>query len=144
MIADVANKSEYSIETKKVKKIIIFIMKNLKLRSSQEVSITFLNLSEMTQLHEKWMREPGPTDVMSFRLSEISDFDHSLGDIVICPDVADQDAKKLKKQPGLHLTFLLVHGMLHLIGFDHQAKAEKVEMQRQEQNLMKKIERELA
>jgi probable rRNA maturation factor len=144
VIADIANKSEYSIETKKVKKIIFFIMKSLGLKQNQEVAVTFLDEQEMAQLHEKWMQESGPTDVMSFRLSEISDFDYSLGDIVICPKVAERDAKKLKKQPALHLAFLLAHGMLHLIGFDHQKKEEKVKMQEQEQSLMSKIMREFA
>lgn len=142
MIADIANKSKYSIETKKVQRIIFFIMKNLGLKQNQEVAVTFLNEDEMSKLHEKWMQESGPTDVMSFRLSEISDFDYSLGDIVICPKVVERDAKKLRKQPALHLAFMLVHGMLHLIGFDHQKKVDKVKMQEQEQKLMREVERE--
>lgn len=111
----------------------------MQLNPKQELSITFVSELEMEDLHMKWMAESGPTDVMSFRLSEISEFDFSLGDIVICPAVAERDALKQKIMPAKHLVFLLIHGLLHLVGFDHQIRNEKLKMQAKEEALMNSI-----
>lgn len=142
MIVDIDNRSTFEIEVAKVKQITGFIMQQLKLSSEHEVSVSFANEDEMAQLHEQWMHEPGPTDVMSFALGEITPEDKSLGDVVICPQVALRDAIKENKSPALHLTFLLVHGMLHLNGWDHQKKVAKFKMQRKEAQLMTAIDRE--
>ncbi len=142
MLVDIENRSSFSFDLLKLEKIALFVMSELKLHPKQELSLSLVNDEEMEELHQKWMNESGPTDVMSFRLSEISEFDYSLGDVVISPNIAYRDAKGLKKAPALHLIFLLVHGILHLIGFDHQKSAERNEMQNLENELMKKINRE--
>lgn len=142
LIIDIENRSNVSVEQKKLQKIANFVMKELKLRPEQELSISLVDIKEMTELHQKWMNESGPTDVMSFRLAEITEFDFSLGDVVICPAIAEKDANKLQKSPAEHLVFLLVHGILHLIGFDHQEAAERRDMQQQEVNLMNRINKE--
>ena len=142
LIVDIENRSEFLVEENKLKNIALFVMSELSLNKQQELSISLVDESEMAELHLKWMNESGATDVMSFRLSEISEFDFSLGDLVICPSIAFKDALKLKKSPALHLVFLLVHGILHLIGFDHQKITERITMQRLEKIIMKKITEE--
>lgn len=142
LIVDIENRSGYSVDLKKLKEIALFAMSELKLHPRQELSVSLAATTEMEELHQKWMHESGPTDVMSFRLSEVSEFDFSLGDVVICPAIAERDAIKLKKSPAIHLVFLLIHGILHLIGFDHQKAVERNLMQKQESNLMKRIIKE--
>jgi probable rRNA maturation factor len=139
VIIDIDNRSTFEIDLKKINQIAYFIMKKLDLPSGQEVSISFADEAEMTQLHQQWMGEPGPTDVMSFRLDGIAPGDSSLGDVIICPQVALRDATQAKRSPAFHLTFLLVHGMLHLTGWDHQKKLEKFKMKRRESHLMTAI-----
>ncbi len=142
LVVDIENRSNISVDQEKLQKIAISVMEELKLHPEQELSLSLVDVEEMAELHQKWMNESGPTDVMSFRLSEIAEFDFSLGDVVICPAIAQKDAIKLKKSPAEHLVFLLVHGILHLIGFDHQVASEKKNMQQQEVKLMKKITKE--
>jgi len=72
------------------------------------------------------MDEPGPTDVLSFPLDDVDeDGVRLLGDVVIAPAVA---ARNNPEDPSAELRLLLVHGILHLLGYDHEADAEKAEM----------------
>jgi probable rRNA maturation factor len=142
VIVGIDNRSEFDIELKKFNNIVELIMNKLGLKNDQEISISFVNENEMTDLHQKWMNEAGPTDVMSFRLSEISPVDKSLGDVVICPAVAIKDSNLKNESPARHLVFLMVHGLLHLAGMDHQKLSERLKMQKKERFLMAQIESE--
>jgi len=91
-----------------------------------ELSVSLVDLQEMTQLHVQYSKEEGPTDVLSFTMDE----DGLLGDVVICPEFAKSQSQDLDAE----LRLLLVHGILHLLGYDHREDAERVAMwQRQEQ-----------
>jgi len=81
----------------------------------------------MTDLHIQWMDLPGPTDVLSFPMDEIkpnsaADGPGVIGDIVLCPDFAAQQAVNHSLQEELEL--LTVHGVLHLLGYDHAEPEE--------------------
>ena len=91
-----------------------------------ELSISFVENSEIEELHVRYMSEPGPTDVLSFPLGEREpDGTRLLGDVVIAPAVA---ARNNPTDPGAELRLLVVHGILHLLGYDHEGDAEKAEM----------------
>ncbi len=93
---------------------------------SSELSVSFVTVDEMAELHERYMDEDGPTDVLSFPLDdEEEDGVRMLGDVVISPDVA---AANNPADPGAELRLLLVHGILHLLGHDHEEDAERAEM----------------
>ncbi len=95
---------------------------------SSELSVSFVTVEEMAELHERYMDEDGPTDVLSFPLDdedEDEDGVRLLGDVVISPDVA---AANNPTDPGAELRLLLVHGILHLLGHDHEEDAERAEM----------------
>jgi probable rRNA maturation factor len=86
----------------------------------------------MTKLHVEWMDEPGPTDVLSFPMDELRPGDDDkpsdpglLGDVVICPTIAAQQAIAAKHSTDDEIRWLLSHGILHLLGFDHAAPAEE-------------------
>jgi probable rRNA maturation factor len=93
-----------------------------------ELSISFVEESEIEELHVRFMDEPGPTDVLSFPLDP-DDVDEDgvrmLGDVVIAPSVA---AANNPGDPDAELCLLLVHGILHLLGYDHEDDDEKAEM----------------
>jgi len=98
-----------------------------------ELSLSFVDESEMADLHERYMHEPGPTDVLTFPLDD-DDVDESgvrvLGDVVIAPSVA---ARNNAEDPDAELRLLVVHGVLHVLGYDHENEHERAVMwQRQE------------
>ena len=89
-------------------------------RAGVELSLSFVRPMEMSDLHVRYLDEPGPTDVLSFPLDE----DGLLGDVVVCP------AEALRNNPDLaaELRVLVVHGVLHLLGYDHEEEDERRRM----------------
>ena len=95
------------------------------------VSLALVDEDAMTELHLRWMDEPGPTDVMSFPMDELRPGEVGqprplgmLGDIVICPSVAERQALAGGHEPAAEMELLLAHGMLHLLGYDHAETEE--------------------
>ncbi|HBX80772.1 MAG TPA: rRNA maturation RNase YbeY, partial [Propionibacteriaceae bacterium] len=85
--------------------------------------------------HEKYLGLPGPTDVMSFPMDEMRPPHPDeeppiglLGDIVLCPTVTAAQAADNQRTPAGEADYLLVHGILHLLGYDHAEPEEKAEM----------------
>ena len=90
-----------------------------------ELSVSLVDADEMSELHDRFAGEAGPTDVLSFTMDE----EGLLGDVVICPEVAAKQNADLEAE----LRLLLVHGILHLLGYDHQEDQERSAMwERQE------------
>ncbi len=91
-----------------------------------ELSVSFVEEAEIEDLHVRYMDEPGPTDVLSFpQDDEYAEGVRLLGDVVISPAVA---ARNNPDDPAAELRLLLVHGILHLLGYDHENDREKAEM----------------
>jgi probable rRNA maturation factor len=101
--------------------------------------------AHMTNLHEKWMDEPGPTDVLSFPMDELRPHSMAgpnrsrgresdepepvlLGDVVLCPQVAAVQARQHGQSTQAELELLTVHGVLHLLGYDHADPEDEAEM----------------
>jgi probable rRNA maturation factor len=94
-------------------------------RTMVEVSLSIVDESEMTDLHRRYMHQEGPTDVLSFPMDEPDGGVHVLGDVVIAPAVA---ARNNPGDPEGELRLLVVHGVLHLLGYDHERDAEREAM----------------
>jgi probable rRNA maturation factor len=91
-----------------------------------ELSVSFVTLEEMAGLHAAYLGEDGPTDVLSFPLAEPDeDGVRILGDVVIAPVVA---AANNPTDPAAELRLLLAHGILHLLGYDHEQEDDRAEM----------------
>jgi len=91
-----------------------------------ELSLSFVDEAEIEDLHVRYLHEPGPTDVLSFPLDgEDERGMRVLGDVVIAPAVA---ATNNPGDPAAELRLLVVHGVLHVLGYDHEDDAEKAEM----------------
>lgn len=101
-----------------------------------ELSILLLDETAMASLHEQWMDLPGPTDVMSFPQDALDDAPgvggpHGpalLGDVVLCPPVAAAQAASAGHSTDSEMFLLTVHGILHLLGYDHAEPEEEKEM----------------
>jgi probable rRNA maturation factor len=94
-----------------------------------ELSLAFVDDDEIAQLHERYMHEAGPTDVLTFTLDGEHTADENgvrmLGDVVIAPREA---ARNNPDDPGSELRLLVVHGVLHALGYDHEADDDRLEM----------------
>jgi probable rRNA maturation factor len=106
-----------------------------------ELSIAIVDLAEMTTLNETYRGKEGPTDVLSFEcddLCAVSDADEplALGDVVIAPEVAESQAAEYGHTVEEELNLLLVHGVLHLLGYDHEDDADAEVMQARERSLL--------
>jgi probable rRNA maturation factor len=96
-----------------------------------ELSLSFVGEDEIAELHERYLDEPGPTDVLSFPLDDVDEGGRRIvGDVVIAPSVA---ARNNPTDPAGELRLLVVHGVLHLLGYDHEEDAGRTRMwERQE------------
>jgi probable rRNA maturation factor len=132
---ELSNESAVEVDLDRVQALAIHVRDELKLHPQVDVGIIFVDEEPMTELHIKWMDEPGPTDVLSFPMDELrpgSDLVPSpegvLGDIVVCPQVAAAQAEKAGHSTIDEILLLVTHGMLHLVGFDHAEPEEEKEM----------------
>lgn len=94
-----------------------------------ELSLSFVTVDEMAELHLRYLGEEGPTDVLSFPLDEDEDGVRVLGDVVIAPEVAARN----NPDAAAELRLLLVHGILHLLGHDHEDEGERSKMWAQQE-----------
>ncbi len=117
---------------------------------SIEVSLTFVEPDEMLELNEQYRGIDEPTDVLSFPLWEeedgrfllpSKDWDEvALGDIVICPRVVIDFARASEKEPEEEIVLIYIHGLLHLLGYDHTTEEQEAIMwkkQEEYQNYIK-------
>jgi probable rRNA maturation factor len=142
---EVANESGHEVDEFELVSVARYVLDRMRINPLAELSVLLVDVAAMTELHVKWMDEPGPTDVMSFPMDELDTArrpDESgpgpalLGDVVLCPVVAAEQAKAAGHalQDELHL--LTVHGVLHLLGYDHAEPAQEREMFRLQNELL--------
>ena len=90
------------------------------LRENAELTIRIVDEDEGTQLNEQWRKSQGPTNVLSFtNEAEAEIAPDLLGDIVVCAPVVAREAKEQNKDIDAHWAHMVIHGVLHLNGFDH-------------------------
>jgi probable rRNA maturation factor len=116
-------------------------------RGEAELSLVFVDEPAIAELNARYMDEPGPTDVLSFPID-----DHAaapdgvpclLGDVVICPAVAARNAPSHAGRYEDELALLVVHGVLHVLGFDHAAPEDEATMQDRERRHLAAFHRSL-
>ncbi len=111
-----------------------------------ELSILLLERPAMGNLKEKYFGEPGVTDVLAFPMDDqtSSEEPHMLGDIVICPDVAREQAEENGSTVLEEVELLLVHGFLHLVGYDHVQPQDARMMRHRERKIIQEFYRSRA
>jgi len=122
-----------------------FVVDRMDVHPAAELSLVLVDLDTMTDLHIRWMDLPGPTDVMSFPMDELEPGARPdspepgpsmLGDIVLCPEFAIPQARNADHSLDHELALLTVHGVLHLLGYDHAEPEEEKEMFRLQAQLL--------
>lgn len=129
---DLNNESGVEVDEQRLVQLARFAMDQLRIHPQAELSILLVDEKTMADYHVRFMDLPGPTDVLSFPMDELrqpSDDEEPplglLGDIVLCPTVTAAQAAENGRSPDSEADYLLVHGLLHLLGYDHAEPAEK-------------------
>ena len=135
MTIEVTNTSGQLVPTTEITSLMTHAMKALELNTDCDLNIAFVEDDYMTELHIKWMDEPGTTDVLSFPMDMPEEPGEAvtLGDIVISPVVAAAQALQQGHSTEHEIYILATHGLLHIIGYDHaDAADEKIMFELQE------------
>jgi probable rRNA maturation factor len=124
---EIANNSGVACNEDEIVDVAAFALDKMGIHPDSDLGITLVDEDEITKLHIQWMNLPGPTDVLSFPMDELKPFSASdgpgiIGDIVICPQFAAKQAINHSTEDEISL--LTVHGVLHLLGFDHVEEEE--------------------
>ncbi|CAN2187137.1 COG0319 Predicted metal-dependent hydrolase [Candidatus Nanopelagicaceae bacterium] len=139
MTIEITNKSGELVPADQVRALLENSLVQLKLSPECEVNLVFVDENEMTELHIKWMDEPGPTDVLSFPMDmpENPGDAVTLGDIVIAPTVAATQAATAGHSADHEIFILAAHGLLHILGYDHANKEDEKVMFALQEDLVK-------
>ena len=135
MTIEVTNTSGQLVPTTEITSLMTHAMNALELNPDCDLNIAFVEDDYMTELHIKWMDEPGTTDVLSFPMDMPEEPGEAvtLGDIVISPVVAAAQALQQGHSTEHEIYILATHGLLHIIGYDHaDAADEKIMFELQE------------
>jgi probable rRNA maturation factor len=132
---EVNNESGIEAEETEIVALARHVLDELKVHQQAELSVMLVDEGAMSALHEQWMDESGPTDVLSFPMDELRPGRDGedpqpglLGDVVLCPAVAARQAQTAGHSAHEELLLLTTHGILHLLGYDHAEPAEEKEM----------------
>jgi probable rRNA maturation factor len=130
MTLEITNTSGLLVPANEMQSLMTFAFKELDLHSDCELNMVFVDDEEMTKLHIKWMDEEGTTDVLSFPmdLPDSKEQAVTLGDIVISPRVAAEQAKSGGHSVEHEIFILATHGLLHILGYDHVELADELIM----------------
>lgn len=137
MSIEVSNESGVDVSEVELISVAKFVLIQMDVNPSAELSMVLLDTAAMADLHMRWMDLPGPTDVMSFPMDELEPGGRPdspepgpslLGDIALCPQFAAEQAATAGHSLGQELALLTIHGILHLLGYDHAEPEEEKEM----------------
>jgi len=143
MIFETRNLTEIPIDQKFLKRIVRIILEGEKKKRS-EISLVLADLEKIKALNKKYLKRNRPTDVLAFPEPESfpqkSKENFNLGEIIICPQQVKKNAKKYNLSFKKELARVLTHGILHLLGYNHEASPKKAkEMEKKENYYLSKI-----
>jgi probable rRNA maturation factor len=134
---EIVNESGVAVDTDAILAVARHALAETGVSPLAELSVLLVDVDYMTDLNHRWMAAEGPTDVLAFPMEE-GGLDHGpveddgeptlLGDVVLCPEVAQRQARAAGHPVGDELDLLTVHGLLHLLGYDHAEPEEEREM----------------
>jgi probable rRNA maturation factor len=135
MTVEMLNESGANADEAGLADLARFVLDSLRIHPLAELSVILVDEGAMERLHVQWMDEPGPTDVLSFPMDELRPTPDGkdpapglLGDVVLCPAVAERQGRTAGHGTEAELELLTTHGILHLLGYDHAEPAQEREM----------------
>ncbi|MFA6574340.1 MAG: rRNA maturation RNase YbeY [Nocardioides sp.] len=135
MSIEVLNESGHELDVKGLARLARFVMDEMRVHPLAELCLKAVDEDTIAQLNAQWMGKDGPTDVLAFPMDELrpglvteEPEEGVLGDLVLCPAVAERQATEAGHGADAELELLTVHGILHLLGYDHAEPEEHAEM----------------
>lgn len=132
---DLNNESGMEADEQGLIRLARFALEQLRIHPQADLSILLVDEQTMADYHQRFMDLPGPTDVLSFPMDELREPTDDeepplglLGDIVLCPAVTQRQAAENGREADAEAEYLLIHGLLHLLGHDHAEPEEKAIM----------------
>lgn len=135
MSIEVLNESGLPVDERRTQRLARFVLDKMRVHPLAELCVTAVDEETIAELNGKWMEKQGPTDVLAFPMDELrpgkineEPEEGVLGDLVLCPAVAARQAEAAGHGTVDELDLLTVHGILHLLGYDHAEPEEHEEM----------------
>ena len=135
MSIEVLDESGQALDVRHLAALSRFVLDRLRVHPLAELCIKAVDEATITELNEKWMEKQGPTDVLAFPMDELrpgkvneEPEEGVLGDLVLSPAVAGRQGEEAGHGREAEIDLLTVHGILHLLGYDHAEPDEKAEM----------------
>jgi probable rRNA maturation factor len=135
MSIEVLNESEQEIDVRRLSTLSRFVMDRMRVHPLAELCIKAVDEDTIALLNAQWMEKDGPTDVLAFPMDELrpgrvneEPEEGVLGDLVLCPAVAERQGAEAGHGTVAEIELLTVHGILHLLGYDHAEPEEHEEM----------------
>lgn len=128
-------------EEERIADLARFALAHMKVPVDCELSISFVGTGEIRKLNDEYRDTDRPTDVLSFPCDDVWEAESGgptvlLGDIVICPEVVEEHAAAYQTSPQDETDLMVVHGILHLLGYDHMDDDEAEKMEETEQEIL--------
>jgi probable rRNA maturation factor len=134
-VLDESGSNVEGVDVRRLATLSRFVLDRMRVHPQAELCIKLVDEATITELNTRWMDATGPTDVLAFPMDELRpgllDEDPEegvLGDLVLCVAVAERQAKEAGHSAAEEVDLLAVHGILHLLGYDHAAPEEHAEM----------------
>lgn len=127
------------LKSRKIKKTILKVLSFEGIKKPVEVNVCFVNDKKIRQLHKKYLSEDSPTDVIAFNLSKKPKADTILADIIISTDTAFSNSEIFNDSTSDELFLYLVHGMLHIAGYDDKTKKERLIMEKRANRILESL-----
>lgn len=135
MSVEVLDESGADVDVTSLARLSRFVLDRMRLHPATEMCVRLVDEPTIAALNAQWMDAEGSTDVLAFPMDQLvpgrvgeEPPDGYLGDLALCPDVAARQAAEHRHGVGDELDLLCVHGILHLLGFDHAEPDEHAEM----------------
>lgn len=132
--------SDFSFEMEKIKALLQDVLYFLKIEEDLELSVRLVDKKEIQALNLQYRQKDKPTNVLSFPCDiDLPISPRLLGDLVVCSAVVNEEAKAQGKSFEAHWSHILIHGLLHLLGYDHIEEDEAEVMEDLERKLLAKL-----
>jgi probable rRNA maturation factor len=133
----VANEQEIPVDELRLRSLATHALRTEQIDEAAELSILLVSADHIKRLNKRFAGDDYATDVLSFPMMDDDENDLLLGDVVMCPAVAERNAAKLGHDLSAEMDTLVVHGTLHLLGYDHQGTHDKQAMEERQREIVR-------
>lgn len=147
-----ANEQSEPVDTTQLRRLAEVVIAEEGYPASTEVAVLFVRDEEMTGYNERFLDREGPTDVLAFPVEDlipgvVPDLDPTgppliVGDVIIAPAYVRSQAEKMGVDPNGEMALMVTHGILHLLGYDHEDDVQAEHMEQRERDLLAKVGRQ--